>query len=147
MTDPRPTIKEIRTWATTWQAVLGLQQWRITIVDGPTQQPDSRMEVLRSMDYARAEITVAPFLLRAGPPCLLDWRDTIDRHYAEVSLVHELCHLLYRDARRIAIGTTEDQMHRDAHDVLERTWDRMEERHVDDLAHALVKAHPKRKNP
>jgi hypothetical protein len=134
------TEERLRQLLEVWRGRLGLDHWRIELELGGLDDDTDLMEISRSKVYERARLYVAPWLLVGGPPVpagvLLEPSDDV----VESSLVHELLHCLTRDLRAITRDDLEGLVHRDAHTALDLAAYRAEERLVDELAEALVRA-------
>jgi hypothetical protein len=98
-------------------------EWRITL---SAEDPDNEnnAQVRSSEHYHWAEVRIAPKAAAAGGGEL------------DVTIVHELLHLLMRDMRRI-VDLVEDQVHRDVHTIIFDTFLSAEEAAVERLARII----------
>ena len=138
------TEQEIRGLFTAWQARLGLAEWIIRVDFEAFDPPTSTMQIHRSANYNRATIKVNEWVMSGVPP------ETWDGHVkgevadldVEEAVVHELLHAAIGPLW-IGVNLLRDESHRDAHDVTAHIYDKTEERIIDQLAVALVKAWPR----
>lgn len=134
--------KEISLLLTKWTKILGLSDWRIVVVYEDCEDETSYMEVVRSTDYKRAKIVIPTWVIgeKDQPKDMLIPLDKVDETFLEESLVHELLHLVVTPITVVIRQDIEYQLHRDAFSLLEKTMSHAEERVVDNLSVALVRA-------
>lgn len=125
-----------------WKARLGLNTWRIYLEVGNLEDDTNYMEVSQATSYERAVIHVHPALFGNGetPDEWLVTGDRITDEFIESSIVHELLHLYTRDIRVIIRNDLIGVVQRDLYQQLLNTMERADERIVDKLSEALVKA-------
>lgn len=133
------TETQLRKLFKLWKHRLGLDQWHIEVRIEPCEDPESYMEVERSIDYQRARIIVSPWMIGKGEipkGVLLPLTDEM----VEESLVHELLHICTRDLVSIVRNDLNGMVHRDVHRVFDDAVSRADERCVDALAVSLCRA-------
>ena len=113
-----------------WQARLGLSHWKITVDwQNPAPPGDDGSETLadinRTSVYEYATIRVGP-----------SW-ETWDRRWANLTLVHELCHMLVCEVWP-AVEPVEEFVPAAAWSMVKARFDHVEEQLVDRLASMLV---------
>jgi hypothetical protein len=120
-----------------WQSRLGLDDWTIEIRFDAPESDTAVMECVRDAQYEQAVIYVHPAVFDAPEK----WRTgpTFDDFFFEKSVVHELLHCIFRDMRYVE-ELFEDRIQPDLVEGIEKTYKRVEERTVDKLAVALVRA-------
>lgn len=114
-----------------WRARL-VPEWRLTIVDKPIsdEMPECRAEVQADEDYHHATLYIAQSVLA-------DELGEVD-----VTIVHELLHLLVRECRR-TFNLVEGQVHRDVFDLLRQHFETAEEQLVERVARVVARLeHP-----
>lgn len=123
------TLAELEARVEKWRALLA-PEWRITITtDGPDDR-EHRACITADDDYLHAALYVAPA--------------TRDEALGEldVTIVHELLHLHFRELRR-TIDLIDGHVHRDAATVLEDRFLSVEELTVERLARVIARLeHP-----
>lgn len=132
------TIVDLQAIVDRWTPRLGLAHWTITVRNGNMDHDDAILEIHRHEDAHRAVITPAAWLLAGQPEP--DGLETIDSGYIERSVVHELCHCLFRDLRYLVRDVTADELAGSTKATLGIALDRHEEATVDLLARSLVTA-------
>lgn len=138
----RAGLDTVEAMVETWAERLGLSHWSVHIRAGKTEvDTDSTvlMEIQRHENAHRAVLTVAQWLVDGDPPPeplteVLDW------DFVEKTVVHELCHLLFRDIVFPIRDDTEEFMGQIAHEQLMRRIGFAEEQNVDLLSRSLVNA-------
>lgn len=129
-----------------WTEILGLSDWRIVVVYEDCDDETSYMEIVRSVDYRRAKLVIPLWAIsKKDPPkdLILDPKN-VNESFWEESLVHELLHLVVTPMSVVIRQDIEYQLHRDVFSLLEKTLCHAEERVVDNLSVALVKAFKER---
>lgn len=126
MAAQRPTRKWAEKTLRRWQHALGLSHWEIDL-DWDTIAPeDCFARTWRANDYDLACV----WFPKA-------WRER-SREEVEQTIVHELVHLVLRDAAQ-AHRLVCDQLPKRAQELAGRYWTNREEQAVDRLAHAFVR--------
>lgn len=125
-----------------WTKILGLTNWKINVVYEDCDDESSYMEITRSIDYHRAKLIIPLWAIgeKDPPKDLLMHPEKIDETFWEESLVHELLHLVVTPMSVVIRQDIEYQLHRDVYSLLEKTMMHAEERVVDNLSVALVRA-------
>lgn len=130
-----------------WQFRLGLTDWQIAVdFDDSTPSANGHlchMKIHRSTYYKRASLTVGIGSL--DPSKLPDsieldlMKNNIVSHeqYVEISIAHELLHLIARDLVCV-MEMVEEQLHPSVRGMLHEAQTRAEEQMVEQLAEALV---------
>jgi len=119
---PPLSVLDIEAIITGWKHRLGLEGWEISVAwDEPLEQEDSLAEVVPLSVYDYAKLRLSP----AWP--------TWDRRWANLTILHELIHLLTRDYG-CAIGAAEPMFSPTAWTIFESRCDHEEEQLVDRLA-------------
>lgn len=137
MSDRTWTLEALSDLVDRWQPRLGLGHWSIELREAdPLDNEDAILEVHRHRDAHRAVIYAAPWLLDGDRPS--HHIETIDDAYVERAVVHELCHLLFRDLRYLVQDVLADELAGAAKATLDTALDRHEEATVDLLARGLV---------
>lgn len=132
------TDRDLRHLLSVWQERLGLDLWRIELRVG-CELETSFMEIHRQSSYERAIVYYQPWLLDGElPDSVIDF-DLTDG-VVEEKLVHELLHCHTIGMVAVVRDDIDGQMHRDVETVMLAAFSREEERCVDKLAQALVKA-------
>jgi hypothetical protein len=137
------TEKQLHALVSTWQQRLGLDQWRIAVRFRDDHiDDDCAMRIHRHQRYDDAVLEVQPWVVGDGePPDVLE-REFVGDDLVERKVVHELLHLHSRDMANIIEDDLDGYLHRDAKDLLDKSFLRAEERFVDGLAAALIRAWP-----
>jgi hypothetical protein len=125
-----------------WIKILGLSDWRIRLVYENSDDPGTYMEVYRSQNYQQAKLVVPPWWLGDDkvPEDIWFCPDITDENFFEETLVHELLHLFTTPMKNIVYFDLDGFLHRDVQVQIEKTFNRAEERSVDNLAVALCRA-------
>lgn len=127
-----------------WQKRLGLLNWEIDIKidDGTMDHADSYCEIHRHDTAHKAYIYIRKWLISLEdiPGWVLD---DINDVFIERIVVHEICHILFRDLNALAKEYLSMSLNSSAYDVAEHALQLSEEKTVDDLAKALVTSWPK----
>ena len=135
------TKKKISLLLKKWTDILGLEKWKINLVYEDCEDESSYMEITRSIDYHRAKLTIPTWVIgeKEAPKDLI-MGSNLSETFWEESLVHELLHLVVTPMSIVIRQDIEYQLHRDVYSLLEKTMMHAEERVVDNLAVALVRA-------
>lgn len=136
-----PAPAELQQLLSDWQQRLGLVHWSIELTMGDVMDngPETVFEIQRHENAHRAVITVAPWLAGGDRPEMVE---TVDDRFIEQGLVHELCHLIFRDVTFIVRDDLADLLGQVNHELIMRGINRSEEAAVDLLARSLVDAWP-----
>lgn len=118
------TAKQLTALARKWQARLVLDAWRITY-EHADEPGDCWAMTSPSRQYRAAKITFDPGLKVAST------------RLVEQTIVHELIHVLMRDADR-AFADAADQLHPQAGEQATKRYEHAVEGFVDSLAEALI---------
>lgn len=103
-------------------------EWRITVTGSttpPEEMPDCRAMIQASEDYHHADLWIAPAVLRE------------ELGEIDVTIVHELLHLLMREMRR-TLDLIEGQVAPAVHSLLEQRFTTEEEGAVERLARVIA---------
>lgn len=137
----KKSVADIEKLVKRWRKRLGLTHWTVTVKSsGPLENESAILEVHRHDDAHRAVIFVAPWLISGEP---FDADEEIDDRYVEQAVVHELCHLHFRDVVFPIRDDVEELFGQVTHALVMRQLSRAEEGAVDLMANALVKHWPK----
>lgn len=112
-----------------WLPRLGLDRWKVEFKWAEPCDAENYAEVEKSSFYDSAKIRLEPDWAKWSP------------EFAEVTLVHELVHLLHRDVDQ-AFNDIDGQLQRDAWIMAERRYRHAMEGFVDRLATRLVELSP-----
>lgn len=124
-----------------WQPRLGLAHWRIETRVGEVENgPETILEVQRHENAHRAVVTIPEWLDSGDVPS--DFQETIDDRFLEQAVVHDLCHLLFRDVVFVIRDDVAELFGQVAHELVMRQLGRHEEATVDLLSRALVETWP-----
>jgi hypothetical protein len=135
------TKKKISLLLKKWTDILGLEKWKINLVYEDCEDESSYMEIIRSIDYHRAKLIVPTWVIgKKEAPKDLIMGSNLNETFWEESLVHELLHLVVTPMSVVIRQDIAYQLHRDVFSLLEKTSMHAEERVVDNLSVALVKA-------
>lgn len=141
LTQDRMTKKKISLLLKKWTNILGLANWKINVVYEDCEDESSYMEIIRSIDYHRAKLIIPLWVIgEKNPPKDLIMGSNLNETFWEESLVHELLHLVVTPMSVVIRQDIEYQLHRDVFSLLEKTSMHAEERVVDNLSVALVRA-------
>jgi hypothetical protein len=123
-----PTSKtaEVERLLAEWQRRLGLERWQIVVDwDEPTDEAEALAEIEAESPYDYARLRLSP-----------DWSHW-DRRWLNLTLVHELCHLLVRELWP-AVESVEEFVPVPAWRVFRARFEHVEEQLVDRLATLYV---------
>jgi hypothetical protein len=136
------TETECRKLLTVWKKRLGLIDWRIILSIKNGEDESSYMEIIRSVEYKRAELIVPPWMFGIGnPPDNVIFSPNKQwKTFFEECLVHELLHVIVNEMSVIVRNDLSSFLHRDVHTLVCYTYNHAEERMVDNLAIALVRS-------
>lgn len=134
-------LAELQALVDLWLPRLGQAHWTVVVTDkGTLDHDDALLEVARHETAHRAVIKAADWYLDGvDEPGGLE---AIDGAFVEQAVVHELCHLLFRDVRWLVREVTADELAGAAKSTLDLALDRHEEATVDLLARGLVSSWP-----
>ena len=125
--DPGPVgAYEVEEILAEWQLRLGLDRWDIDISwTEPVDAEEAFAEITAENPYDVAVLRIAP-----------GWSER-DRRMLNLTIAHELCHLLIRD-QWLAAESVESFAPPHAWSVFKSRWDHHEEQAVDRVAKTLV---------
>lgn len=135
------TEHELEMLLRTWQRRLGLSHWHIHLRQGNVERSNSYLDIERVPTYERAVISYQPWLLTGEPPENVMDIPLTDR-VVEEKIVHELLHCHTIGMAGVVRDHLDGQLHHDVHSVVTEVFGFEEERCVDRLAAALVRAWP-----
>lgn len=145
------TAREFERVVRRWQKLLGLEHWsicvRVGVRDhGAGADDDVFARIYRHERYDDAVLEVAEWAVgQDDPPDRIE-AALLDDELVERKAVHELLHLTTRDMATVVEQDLDGYLHRDAADMLAKSWERAEERAVDGLARHLVRNFPQRRS-
>lgn len=123
------TKRDIRRIVGHWQKVLRLDNWTVGVSFDDPAPDDAHADITRNWDYHTAQIRLDPV-----------WR-TWDRHFANVIVCHELCHLSVHELHWAAQGLLASRLDDDfTRDLANATISHAVEGVVQRLAEAFVGA-------
>ena len=133
------TLDDLQHLLGVWQVRLGLANWEIILKadDGSMDIEDSYFEIYRHETAHRAHVWVKKWVIgeEEQPE---DLKDELTEEFIERGLVHELCHVIFRDHNTLVREYVPFHLGHQAWSALSHALDLAEEGAVDDLARALV---------
>lgn len=138
----KKSVAQVQTIVNRWLPRLGLRHWDVLVrtPEGEMDHDDAIFEIQRHENAHRAILFVAPWLVNGEPH---QEHEFITDEYVESSVVHELCHLHFRDIAFMVRDDLVEILGSVTGEMVMRQVSRFEEAAVDGLSRALVKSWPR----